>query len=427
MLNNADTEVGGNKIESIKNSFYAAEVICLHFSAWDHENPNGLVSAMMTELAHIFKEDAAIKDAFLEAAGALGGLVSGIAIRLKSFNMLGLSDVVDTAGKLKKDAEAGIKAASYFQEKMLNEYLHDEHNKLKNSLEKAAQALGNKSKRRIALLIDDLDRCNPDNIFMFLDSLRRLISLTESITSSGGFEGFVGIIAADPDIIRQAIKAKYPGFEGDPLCYMDKLFTITHTLPEPDETDWRHYLTAQWTKETLPEMVITGGTSISKFNYLDPLITYFKTCNGALTPRHANTFLRHLKIAIATDEISCPSFYFPENEALHFLPMTIGFALIGIAAPYKFEALIAISDNIISEVIIEDSAITAEDIKLAKQIKIYNTERYELETGGNYNNDWNTFTLTPIFQIMKKLIPNKDWRKINSGNTLIAARKLLWK
>ena len=128
---------------------------CLFFSAWDHENPNGLVSAMMTELAHKFKKDAEVKDALIEAAGAIGGLVAGLAIRSKSFNMVGFSDVLNGIGKLKKDAEAGVRAASVLQEKLLNEYLHNEHNKLKTNLEKAVEALGEKGTTRIGLLIDE--------------------------------------------------------------------------------------------------------------------------------------------------------------------------------------------------------------------------------------------------------------------------------
>ena len=450
--------IGSTKTTKQANEFYQENIKCLHFSAWDHENPGGLVVSMMSELAHQF-EDKAILNAFIEVAGSLTGIGTDLALRAITGNQISLKDWNEAS-------EIGKQSFRELQQKLLNEYLHDEHNKLETNLRESGKALGSIGTTRIVLLIDDLDRSNPDNIFQFLDSLRRLLSLTETIdrqdfltgaedgknivkptvhkgynplngkkhsgpptgmdhekgampATEGNkrknkFEGFVGIIAADPEVIRQAIWAKYPLLKGDPLCYMDKLFTVTHTLPTPDKRDWDHYLTAQCEAQGIPSMIKLlrndAWENITRTHFTNHLKDFIVACDGALTLRHANIFLRHLKIAINT-QAQNPYKYFNLEVSSPEWRVGIGLALVGIVSPRHFNILRSLGDESIHIVPFLLQSMN-KPTPSGKTIP----EQYRKQTGRTWDNDWTDFSFAPLVSGISS----------KSTDQVKAAAELIW-
>lgn len=118
---------------------------------------------------------------------------------------------------------------------MLRQDLESLHAKLK-ALEDAAREEKNEKfvpVRRIVLLIDDLDRCEPDRVVDVLQAVHLLLA----------FPLFAVIVAVDPRWLERSLYKRYlPGFESmsedarsasefSPHNYLEKIFQIPYRVP----------------------------------------------------------------------------------------------------------------------------------------------------------------------------------------------------
>lgn len=82
-------------------------------------------------------------------------------------------------------------------------------------------SIPSRSERRIAIFIDDLDRCSPDRAIQVLDAVQLFIDVP----------GCVYILGLDVDVIHKAVALKYPG---DPVAqreYLGKIIQLPFHLP----------------------------------------------------------------------------------------------------------------------------------------------------------------------------------------------------
>lgn len=90
---------------------------------------------------------------------------------------------------------------------------------------------------RIVVLVDDLDRCQPERIIETLEAIKLFLSVNKTTF----------IIAADENVIQYSIKRKYPPMEDFKVEldkeYIEKLIQIPVTVPELSEKDIQNYLT----------------------------------------------------------------------------------------------------------------------------------------------------------------------------------------
>jgi hypothetical protein len=73
-------------------------------------------------------------------------------------------------------------------------------------------------------MIDNLDRCLPDNVVALLESIKNLFS------ESGGC---IWVLAIDPDVVAGYIDQKYGGARIDGHSYLDKIVPEQFHLPMP--------------------------------------------------------------------------------------------------------------------------------------------------------------------------------------------------
>jgi hypothetical protein len=83
-------------------------------------------------------------------------------------------------------------------------------------LQAVSRSLG---KRRIAVLIDDLDRCSPE----------RVVSVLEAINLVMDVPGFIFVLALDYDVLVNAVKTKYPHVSGHD--FIQKLVQLPFRVP----------------------------------------------------------------------------------------------------------------------------------------------------------------------------------------------------
>jgi NTE family protein len=98
--------------------------------------------------------------------------------------------------------------------------------------------------QRIVVMVDNLDRCLPE----------QAVALLEQITSLFGFPGVVFVLAAERDRLAQAIEAKNGLQLGEGLVYLEKIIQVEFRVPGLDQD---HVL--RWIGSLIrPPLQITG-------------------------------------------------------------------------------------------------------------------------------------------------------------------------
>ena len=90
--------------------------------------------------------------------------------------------------------------------------------------------------KNLVVLIDDLDRCNPDRIIEILEAIKLFLSVEKTTY----------VIAVDERAVKYAIKIKYP-IQGDDTTdiskdYIEKIIQLPIRLPELSSIDVENYL-----------------------------------------------------------------------------------------------------------------------------------------------------------------------------------------
>ncbi len=97
-------------------------------------------------------------------------------------------------------------------------------------------ALKDEEIKRVVVLIDDLDRCQPDRIIETLEAVKLFLSVDKSTF----------IVAADENVIQYAIKRKYPKIDNFNIEldkeYIEKIIQIPIQIPELSSKDIQNYL-----------------------------------------------------------------------------------------------------------------------------------------------------------------------------------------
>jgi len=114
---------------------------------------------------------------------------------------------------------------------------------------------------RLVVLIDDLDRCNPDRIMETLEAIKLFLAV----------ENTTFIIAIDEEIVKYSIKRKYPKLDSEQDIdvakdYIEKVVQIPIKLPELSELEIKNY------------MMLLICEMFLKSEQLQVIITKFKEC-----------------------------------------------------------------------------------------------------------------------------------------------------
>lgn len=183
-------------------------------NAWHYEGTGNLLTPVMVRLQKMVKDPSALDQVKRFSAKVLA--VTGLS--LLDVGLRGIS-----AGTLKiedlhqhlENVEARLEAA-----KQLVDAVDEARQEFAEAVELACQAAGCK---RIVFLVDDLDRCFPDNVVALLESIKNLLSTSHC----------VWVLAIDPDVVASYIDQKYRGTEMDGHSYLDKIVPEQFHLPLP--------------------------------------------------------------------------------------------------------------------------------------------------------------------------------------------------
>jgi len=227
------------------------EIICVSINAWMFENYEDAKIAIMEALLRELQDEVPqeIKRNFINlikkidflkvgskavstAAPIVASLIMGNPLPL----MINLPENVKELGdtiKTISDSVVGLR----------DEYLKDEDvvedsviNNVRKFREEFQESLNSEKIKRVVVLIDDLDRCQPESIIEILEAIKLFLSVNKTTF----------IIAADENVVQYAIKKRYPTIDGSNVEldkeYIEKMIQLPIHIPELSPKDLQNYI-----------------------------------------------------------------------------------------------------------------------------------------------------------------------------------------
>lgn len=246
---------GKSTLLNLINSSYEGKdgIICVTINAWMFENYEDAKAAIMEALLRELKENEKIPEKikgslsslikkidFLKvgtkvvstAAPAIASLITGNPLPLV-LNLPSDSKQIETTIKSVSDSIKGIKDNYLKDDENVNDSVVNNVRNFRNEFEKT---LDSDEIKRVVVLIDDLDRCQPERIIETLEVIKLFLSVKKTTF----------IIAADENVIQYAIKKKYPKIDGFNIEldreYIEKMIQIPIQIPELSSKDVQNYL-----------------------------------------------------------------------------------------------------------------------------------------------------------------------------------------
>ncbi len=229
----------------------SSDVICVSINAWMFENYEDAKIAVMEALLQELDEKAPAelkkffktllkKIDFLKvgtkvastAAPVIASLVTGNPVPL-ILNLPSEAKEIETTIKSVSDSVRGIKENYMKDEIPVSESTVGNVRAFRKEFE---EALSSNEIKRVVVLLDDLDRCQPERIIETLEAIKLFLSVKKTTF----------IIAADDNVIQYAIKKKYPNVDGFNVEldkeYIEKMIQLPIQIPELSSKDVQNYL-----------------------------------------------------------------------------------------------------------------------------------------------------------------------------------------
>ena len=229
----------------------SSDVICVSINAWMFENYEDAKIAVMEALLQELDEKAPAelkkffktllkKIDFLKAgtkvastaAPVIASLVTGNPVPL-ILNLPSEAKEIETTIKSVSDSVRGIKENYMKEEIPVSESTVGNVRAFRKEFE---EALSSNEIKRVVVLLDDLDRCQPERIIETLEAIKLFLSVKKTTF----------IIAADDNVIQYAIKKKYPNVDGFNVEldkeYIEKMIQLPIQIPELSSKDVQNYL-----------------------------------------------------------------------------------------------------------------------------------------------------------------------------------------
>ena len=230
------------------------KTLCININAWTFEGYEDAKIALMEALLREIKEHqdipSQVKDGvskllkkldFFKLATKAASVGAPMIASVATGNPIPL--LLSVSGKAEEVGD-GIKNVANAMQSIRDDYLKDEEsddtNSIVNNVRKFRkdfkETLKDDGIENVIVLIDDLDRCQPDRIIETLEAIKLFLSV----------EKMTFIIAADENVIQYAIRKKYPPIENYTVNldkeYIEKIIQLPIYIPELSSKDIENYL-----------------------------------------------------------------------------------------------------------------------------------------------------------------------------------------
>lgn len=228
------------------------KTICVNINAWSFEGYEDAKVAVMESLLQELKASAPDivkgkikkllkKVDFFKLTTKAVGVAAPIAASVVAGNPLPM--IMSFTGNAEEIGQ-GIKNASEAVQTLRDDYMKADSdssestvvNNVRTFREEFEEALDDKNLDNVVVLIDDLDRCQPERIIETLEAIKLFLSVSKTTF----------IIAADENVIQYAIRKKYPPVSNTEVNldreYIEKIIQLPIYIPELSSRDIENYL-----------------------------------------------------------------------------------------------------------------------------------------------------------------------------------------
>lgn len=177
------------------------------FDTWKYEKDKNLAYSLFKYIAkENFWDEIRGKgsEIFQNIYGIFKCFSKGINVNVNAID-LNLREVLDEAEKIDIERHKKIEDEKCFWEKV-------------NEFEKCFSEIKLKDNKRLIVFLDDLDRCESENIINLISAIKQLISINSNI---------IFIIGIDKKAVTLALKNKYNNDMNKADEYLEKIFSIT--------------------------------------------------------------------------------------------------------------------------------------------------------------------------------------------------------
>lgn len=244
LLSEIYTKLDGKKLKSHRDGVQDRYIIPVLFNAWRFEKEEHLIIPLLKTIYYAIKkqteelslpQDQDRRTSMEAGANILRKFIASIEISTPGLRLKGES--LTTAEELPRYVEYMHKMEEY-ESKYFN--IHTE-------LKDFAGAVS------VVFLIDDLDRCLPDNVLKTLESIKLFLDIS----------GFAFVLAVDDDVVERGILYKYKDYGNfDNLSnlitgseYLEKIISLPFKIPHIANEDSRAFFL-----EHYPELFILKNT-----------------------------------------------------------------------------------------------------------------------------------------------------------------------
>lgn len=238
--------------QKIPNGKKDKKNICVNINAWTFEGYEDAKIAIIECLLRELKEKAPegfgkkihklLKRLdFLKLSTKAVGIGAPIIASLATGNPLPVVlSIPGTAAEISQ----GITEVSNAVQALHDDYLKEDKttsdeslvNNIRKFREEFEEALKDSEIENVIILVDDLDRCQPERIIETLEAIKLFLSVSKTVF----------VIAADENVIQYSIKKKYPPLDSFAVSldkeYIEKIIQLPIYIPELSPKDIENYL-----------------------------------------------------------------------------------------------------------------------------------------------------------------------------------------
>ena len=257
LLKLIESKVSEGKVSGINKKIDKEKNICVNINAWSFE---GYEDAKIAVIEALLRELYEIEPIRKKIGEKIGKLIKKLDIFKLSTKAVGIAAPVVASiatgnpiplvlGLNGNSADIGnnIRSISDAVQSIHDDYMKDDagdnaddNNSIVNNIRKFREdfekALDSEDIENVVVLIDDLDRCQPDRIIETLEAIKLFLSVKKTTF----------IIAADENVIQYAIHRKYPPIAEYSVDldkeYIEKIIQLPIYIPDLSSKDIENYL-----------------------------------------------------------------------------------------------------------------------------------------------------------------------------------------
>jgi len=189
----------------------------IFFQAWEHEKDDNLALSLCDALLdEVDRNNPIIKDFMKGALIAFKSFASGVTLKAPGF-LSGLGVDFEFSG------EKYVKAIDEVLKDTTNPSFYVSNKKFKESFQKAEDVILKLSgAQSLLIIIDDLDRCEPENVLNLITALKLFFTYGRKS---------VFICGIDKEAVTKAVKTKYLDVIKSEE-YLEKVFDVSFNMPK---------------------------------------------------------------------------------------------------------------------------------------------------------------------------------------------------